>query len=154
MDTQAEEEDSAIPIAEEKMPAFGNPTSNVPCSETAENNMSKATSGSRRRRRRSSGEELPTSLTDLVRGLGEFIHLASTTLSTSLDRLTNELNMVERNMVERKERLFGDLMKVQGLTEAEVIRANIVIGRDHSLLVQFPSISNEVKAAWIKAVIQ
>lgn len=49
MDALAKEEYSATPIEEEEMLASENLGEDVPCSETATNNMSEATSGSKRK---------------------------------------------------------------------------------------------------------
>lgn len=105
-----------MPIAgEEEVPAY-----DMPYSEAAANIMSEATSGSRRKQKRSSGDELAAALRDLTEDLAERIEAALTTLSTSFNRLTHDSFMVERD-----ERVYGELLQVQGLTRVEVVWAHL-----------------------------
>ncbi|KAI4331773.1 hypothetical protein L6164_016730 [Bauhinia variegata] len=56
-------------------------------------------------------------------------------------------------MDERKEKLFEDLLKVQGLTPNEIYGAHIKLAQDSNLLVVFPIILELFKADWIHRLI-
>ncbi|KAI4299997.1 hypothetical protein L6164_033417 [Bauhinia variegata] len=83
-------------------------------------------------------------LRDAIVTIQQSFQHATKKLCTKVHRLAHDVVMDER-----KEKLFEDLLKVQGLTPNEIYDAHMKLTQDSNLLIVFPTIPEPFKADWI-----
>ncbi|KAI4346242.1 hypothetical protein L6164_013310 [Bauhinia variegata] len=83
-------------------------------------------------------------LRDAIITIEQSFQHATEKLCTEVHRLAHDAVMDER-----KEKLFEDLLKVQGLTPNEIYDAHMKLAQDPNLLVVFPTIPEPFKVDWI-----
>ncbi|KAI4357043.1 hypothetical protein L6164_001018 [Bauhinia variegata] len=114
-------------------------------SEVPETPRTRSSSGSRKKRKNDVAVDV---LRDTIVTIGQSFQHTTENLCTEVHQLAHD-----EVMDERKEKLFEDLLKVQGLIPNEIYDAHMKLAQYPNLLVVFPTIPEPFKANWIRRLI-